>query len=184
MNSIKYSSAFTLIELLVSLGIISILMALAAPSFQRLAARTAIKNQAWEIRRSLELARSLAVSQKSIWKVCTANLSFSCVKEKGQRLLVFADSNNDNQFNGKDVLHRDHKIPDLNIKLSASGRLAVRFKPNGEAMDSGNFLICGQNQITDFGRQTIIFRSGRVRLSKDTNNDGYDNRGQKRIICQ
>lgn len=184
MNSIKILSGFTFIELLVSLTILSILLSLAAPSFHRTLTRTAIKTQAWEIRRALELARGLALTQQQIWKVCIANSAAQCVKQTGERLLVFRDSNNDYRVNGSDVLYRDHHLSDLDIKLSASGRLAIRYKPNGEAMDSGNFLICGKNHLTDFGRQTIIFRSGRVRLSKDIDNDGYDEKGAQKIQCQ
>ena len=54
MNSIKILSGFTILERLVSLTILSILLALAAPSFQRTMTRSAIKTQAWEIRRALE----------------------------------------------------------------------------------------------------------------------------------
>ena len=56
MNSIKTFSGFTFVELLVSLTILSILLSLAAPSFQRAITRSPIKTQAWEIRRALELA--------------------------------------------------------------------------------------------------------------------------------
>ena len=184
MNSIKTFSGFTFVELLVSLTILSILLSLAAPSFQRAITRSAIKTQAWEIRRALELARGLALTQQQIWKVCTANSAAHCVKQYGERLLVFRDSNNDYRVNGSDLLYRDHRLSDLNIKLSASGRLAVRYKPNGDAMDSGNFLVCANNAITDFGRQTIVFRSGRVRLTRDSDNDGYDEKGAQKVQCQ
>jgi type IV fimbrial biogenesis protein FimT len=183
MNSVKFFSAFTFIELLVSLSILSILLSLAAPSLQRTITRSAIKTQAWEIRRALELARGLALTQQQIWKVCIANSAAQCVKQYGERLLVFRDSNNDYRVNGSDILYRDHRLPDLDIKLSASGRRAVRYKPNGEAMDSGNFLVCGKHKITDYGRQTIVFRSGRVRLTSDEDNDGYDEKGALKIQC-
>ncbi|MGB2218022.1 MAG: hypothetical protein ACPHZ8_06680, partial [Porticoccaceae bacterium] len=64
----------------------------------------------------------------------------------------------------------------------ASGRSYVRFKASGEAMDSGNFLVCGKGG-GDYGRKTIVFRSGRVRLSKDTDGDGYDDLRGVKITC-
>ena len=64
MNSIKIFSGFTFIELLVSLTILAVLLSLATPSFQRSITRSAIKTQAWEIRRVLELVRGLALIQQ------------------------------------------------------------------------------------------------------------------------
>ena len=62
MNRVKKYTAFTLLELLVTLAIMSILVSLAAPSWSTLVAERKINFQVWELRRALELARSLAVS--------------------------------------------------------------------------------------------------------------------------
>ena len=40
-------------------------------------------------------------------------------------------------------------------------------------MESGNFEVCASDPNVIKGRQVIIYRSGRIRLSKDTNQDGY-----------
>lgn len=174
---------FTLAELLVSMTILAVLAALAVPSFNNLLNRQAISQQAWEVRRALELARGLAVAEQQVWKVCMADLNLQCVKQQGQRLLVFRDSNNDHLVNGQDKLQLNLQIQSRNIRLSASGRSYIRFKGSGEALDSGNFLFCGNDKTSQYGRQTIVFRSGRVRLSTDTDGDSYDDAGGKKIIC-
>ncbi|MDG0971147.1 MAG: GspH/FimT family protein [Porticoccaceae bacterium] len=183
MNLTNKNMAFTLLELLITLIIVSILATLAAPSWSKFIAKQKINIQVWELRRTLELARSFAVSQHLVWKVCMAAHSLVCVKEQGQRLLVFADLNNDHRVNKGEVLIKDIALSGTSIKLSASGRAYVRFKPTGEAMDSGNFLVCSNDQSITYGRQAIVFRSGRIRLSKDTDNDGYDDRVGKNIKC-
>lgn len=174
---------FTLAELLVSMTILAVLAALAVPSFNNLLNRQAISQQAWEVRRALELARGLAVAEQQVWKVCMADLNLQCVKQQGQRLLVFRDSNNDHLVNGQDKLQLNLQIQSRNIRLSASGRSYIRFKGSGEALDSGNFLFCGNDKSSQYGRQTIVFRSGRVRLSTDTDGDSYDDAGGKKISC-
>ena len=174
---------FTLAELLVSMAILAILAALAAPSFNNLLNRQAISHQAWEVRRALELARGLAVAEQQVWKVCMADLNLQCVKQQGQRLLVFRDSNNDHLVNGQDKLQLNLQIQSRNIRLSASGHSYIRFKGSGEALDSGNFMFCGNDKTSQYGRQTIVFRSGRVRLSTDTDGDSYDDAGGKKISC-
>ncbi len=182
MNSANNASAFTLLELLFSLAILLFLLSLAAPSIQAVMLRSSIKSQALEIRRALELARGLAVSQGKVFKLCTSNRSYQCVKESGLRLLVFRDQDNNHQFDSTESLYLDSTLHQA-IKLSASGRSYIRFKGSGEALDSGNFLVCAKNRAIDFGRQTIVFRSGRIRLTKDKDHDGYDDRGKQKIRC-
>lgn len=183
MSLIKTNAAFTLLELLVTLAIASILVSLAAPSGSRFIAERTINLRVWELRRTLELARGLAVSQHQVWKVCMAAASLACVKQQGQRLLVFRDANRDHRVNADEIIIKDIAVLGVSITLSASGRSSIRFKPTGEAMDSGNFLVCSENQTITYGRQAIVFRSGRIRLSKDTDNDGYDDRGGANIRC-
>lgn len=174
---------FTLVELLFSMAILAILVSLTAPSFNNMLNRQAVSHQAWEVRRALELARGLAVADQQTWKVCMADIDRQCVKQRGQRLLVFRDNNNDHLLNGDEKLQLDLKIQSKNIRLRASGRSYIRFNGSGEALDSGHFLFCGNDSASEYGRQTIVFRSGRVRLSTDTDGDSYDDAGGKKISC-
>ncbi|MGB1403284.1 MAG: GspH/FimT family pseudopilin [Porticoccaceae bacterium] len=182
MNIGKVATGLTLVELIIGLAILAVLLSLASPSFQRFTNRQIIRHQIWELRRALELARGLAVAQQTIWKVCMATNNHHCVKQGGQRLLVFQDSDNDHRRDATESLHLDLQNSSTIVTLSASGRSYVRFKASGEAMDSGNFLVCGKGG-GDYGRKTIVFRSGRVRLSKDTDGDGYDDLRGVKITC-
>ena len=182
MNSQQLIRGLTLVELIIGLAILAVLLSLASPSFQRFTDRQIIRHQIWELRRALELARGLAVTQQTIWKVCMATNNHHCVKHAGQRLLVFQDSNKNHRRDAAESLHLDLQNSSTIITLSASGRSYVRFKPSGEAMDSGNFLVCAKGG-DDYGGKTIVFRSGRVRLSKDTDGDGYDDSRGVKITC-
>lgn len=70
MSLVKKYAAFTLLELVVTLAITSILVSLTAPSWSRFIAERNVNLQVWELRRTLELARGLAVPQHLVWKVC------------------------------------------------------------------------------------------------------------------
>jgi prepilin-type N-terminal cleavage/methylation domain-containing protein len=59
----KKLSGFTLVELLVTLMIFSSLSLLVVPSYFGYQSRQAISLKAWEIKRALELARSIAASE-------------------------------------------------------------------------------------------------------------------------
>ncbi len=183
MQSLKNNLGYTLTELLVGLVIMSLLIGVLMPSYTGFKARRAIGIKAWDIKRSLELARSIAVTQHIQTKVCTTDADFHCVKSHGSRLLVFVDDDKDHRWTVGEPIYRDTEIGDFDIALSASQRAYIRFKGSGESMESGNFLICSEH-AGDFGRQVIVFRTGRIRLSKDSNKDGYDDRSGRKIRCE
>jgi type IV fimbrial biogenesis protein FimT len=168
MNRFANSRAFTLIELIITLAIAAILLTIAVPSFNNFVQKRAVSQKTVQIRGALELARGLAVSQHQIWKVCAVNALNACVEKEGLRLLVFRDDNLDHSFTGGESLQKEVDISGVEVELSASfGVNYIRFSGSGEAMESGNYQICSQNQSFDYGRRAIVFRSGRVRLSSD-----------------
>ena len=182
MRSHKHDEGYSLIELLVSLTIIVCLMSLLFPSLSSVNNRRAVSLKVWEIKRTLEYARSLAVTQNRLITVCITAEDHRCIKENGSRLLVFDDQNIDYQWTPGEPIHRDVNLAKAQVKLSASGRSYVRFEGSGASRGSGNFLVC-MSGAGDFGRQVIFFYSGRIRLSKDNNRDGYDDRSGSPVIC-
>jgi Tfp pilus assembly protein FimT len=168
---------------MVTLAIAAILLAVAVPSFTLFAQKRAISQKTVQVRNALELARGLALSQRQVWTVCTVDASNSCVSSAGLRLLVFRDDNDDKDFNTGEMLHQDIDIDSIELEISASGRPYIRFARSGEALESGNIEVCSTNQAVDYGRQAIVFRSGRIRLSNDSDGDGYDDAGGTKIDC-
>jgi len=183
MNRFALQRGFTIVELMVTLAIAAILLAVAVPSFTLFAQKRAISQKTVQVRNALELARGLALSQRQVWTVCTVDASDSCVSSAGLRLLVFRDDNDDKDFNTGEMLQQDIDINSIELEISASGRSYIRFARSGEALESGNIEVCSTNQAVDYGRQAIIFRSGRIRLSNDSDGDGYDDTGGTKIEC-
>ena len=174
---------FSLIELLICIGIVSLLITISLPSMTSLTGRQRVAAQIVEIRNALQLARSLAVMEGEIWKVCMLDTQQNCVKQNGDTLTVFRDDNNDNQRGHDEKRKNVSSIEGVKIKLSASNRTYIRFKRTGESMESGNFQVCSSDPNFAQGRQVIIYRSGRIRLSKDTNGDGYHESWSGSITC-
>lgn len=174
---------FSLIELLVCIGILSVLLTISLPSMTSITGHQRVAAQISEIRNALQLARSLAVMEGEIWKVCMLDAQQNCVKQNGESLAVFRDDNNDNQIDHTEKRLKTSSIEGVNIKLSASNRAYIRFKITGESMESGNFQVCASDSNVIKGRQVIIYRSGRIRLSKDTNQDGYHESSSGVIKC-
>ena len=183
MNRFALQRGFTIVELMVTLAIAAILLAVAVPSFTLFAQKRAISQKTVQVRNALELARGLALSQRQVWTVCTVDASNSCVSSAGLRLLVFRDDNDDKDFNTGEMLHQDIDIDSIELEISVSGRPYIRFARSGDALESGNIEVCSTNQAVDYGRQAIVFRSGRIRLSNDSDGDGYDDAGGTKIDC-
>ncbi len=184
MNRFAVSRGFTIVELMVTLAIAAILLAVAVPSFTSFVQKRGISQKTLQVRNALELARGLALSQRQVWTVCTVDAANSCVSSAGLRLLVFRDDNDNNDFDAGEVLQQEVDINSIALEMSASfGRPYIRFARNGEALELGNLEVCSTNQTIDYGRQVIVFRSGRIRLSSDSDGDGYDDNGGTKIEC-
>jgi type IV fimbrial biogenesis protein FimT len=177
-------NGFTLIELMVVLLLFSSLSMVAVPSFVEFQERQATSIKALEVKRILEFARNIAITKNKEVKVCLATSDYRCTKEKGNRLLLFYDQNNNHQWNEAEQKYRDISIESLALKLSVSGgRRYIRFKSTGESKESGNILVCDKKKGSDYGRQVIVFQSGQIRISKDGNLDGYDDKFGHNIVC-
>ena len=98
MNRFTLSRGFTIVELMITLAIAAILLAVAVPSFTDFVQKCAVSQKTLQVHNALELARGLALSQRQVWTVCTADASNSCVSSAGLRLLVFRDDNDNNDF--------------------------------------------------------------------------------------
>lgn len=184
MKSKVALNGFTLMELMVVLLVFSSLSMFVVPSFVKFQERQATSIKALEVQRILEFARNIAITKNKEVKVCLATSDYRCTQEKGIRLLVFHDQNINHQWNEAEQKYRDISIESLALKLSVSGgRRYIRFKQTGESKESGNILVCDKKKGSDYGRQVIVFRSGQIRISKDGNLDGYDDKSGHSIVC-
>lgn len=184
MNSRANLYGFTLVELMVVLLVFSCLSMVAVPSYIEYQERQATSIKALEVKRMLEFARNIAITKNKEVKVCLATSDYHCTKENGNRLLLFHDQNINHQWNEGEQKYRDISIESLALKLSVSGgRRYMRFKPTGESKESGNILVCDKKAGSDYGRQVIVFRSGQIRVSKDDDLDGYDDKSGHNILC-
>jgi len=183
MKHEKNSGGYTLVELFVSVAVLLCFTSLVLPSLSGVNTRRTVTLKTWEIKRHLEYTRSIAITRNKEITLCIATLDYRCVRKQGSRLLVFEDTDNNRRWTSEEVLYRDTKLGKATVELSASfGSSIIHFKGNGESKHSGNFKVC-EPGIEPFARQVIFFRSGRVRLSGNSDMDGYDNRSSSPILC-
>jgi len=169
-KTLNTSLGFSLIELLITLSIIVITTSISIPSFISLINNNKVTTQTNAIFESLYLARSYAITrQKNVHvchmsepniEKCDSNRDFNTSWSNGW--LVFADINNDNEFDDNDnLIQVVSATSHINVIFNQRGRL--RFFSDGSARSAG-FYICDQQKINY--RHIYLLYSGRARTSE------------------
>ena len=172
-------NGFTLLELLVTLGVATILVSVAVPSFTTLSLNSKRVSSTNELVSALHFARSSAVLRNERFTVCPTSNGTACEAVGwDQGWLAFPDLNGDQAVNfGETVSRSSLGVAGLSV-VSAEFPNFFIYRPNGRVMgavattNSGDFTICDRRGA-EHSRVVIIDTSGRPRLSK-TMSDGSD----------
>jgi type IV fimbrial biogenesis protein FimT len=168
---------FTLLELLVTLGVATILVSFAVPSFTTLSLNSKRVSSSNELVSALHFARSSAVMRNTRFTVCTSSNGSTCAAVPwNQGWLAFADLNSNQIVDfGETVSRAGLGVAGISI-VSAEFPNFFIYRSNGRVMgviaavNSGNFTVCDRRGAAH-ARVIIIDTSGRPRLSK-TMSDG------------
>jgi type IV fimbrial biogenesis protein FimT len=172
--------AFTLIELVVTLTVVSIIAALAAPSFSNMIQSNRVITNANTLLISLNFARSEAVS-RGLQVIVRRQGPTSQVWDEGWQ--VFVDRNQDGDFDDstpsthcdatEDCLLRvvDSLPSGMTLRTGANYDTWMGYLPDGTPIQSGagglgnnSFTLCGSNKDIDQARQVIVNTTGRARV--------------------
>lgn len=153
----------TLPELLIALTLLTILGSIAVPSFGQLIHIQKQQVLRDRLYRSLEHARTRAVSDRRLIEICASTDGRSCQGnwDKGWILRIATT---------EEILARESPdISNPNTHLQWKGySQSIRFRSNGTSPSSnGRFTLC-----TDKGLawQIVINRQGRIRLADESEN--------------
>ena len=166
---------FTLVELLAVLSILAILLGLGVPGMQRLVGTTRADGSMRELYALLASARQMAVLTRRDVTLCGTADGTSCSRTwNGNPTLVFADGNRNRRADaGEEIFQVSELTHTGRIRWSASGnRSYLRFRPDGAALEYGNFTWCPADGDTRQARQLILNVTGRPRAAVDADGDG------------
>ncbi|MGV8942084.1 MAG: GspH/FimT family pseudopilin [Lysobacter sp.] len=160
---------FTLVELVVTLAVMTVLLGIGVPSFQRLQQGTRTATTFHLLTTSLALARMAAVKNHTPVSVCPSSDGRYCrgdtVWEDGW--IVYSDPTRAKQPVSADaVLHSFDRVgPGLALR-STIGRTLVRFHSNGMAHGSNlSVRLCSTKDNTHLG-SIIVNNAGRPRSKR------------------
>lgn len=181
----KNNKAFTLIELMISLSIIGLLLGVALPQYGKFVDRNKIKAESMQLRVTLQLGRKTAISEYKKVTICPSN-SNTCSKNWSEGYIAFIDLNEDRQLNADEkLLYRGNVDDDIKLRFRAFGRTSsFQWHQTGITNhQNGTFEFCFK-QDPKLSRALIVSKAGRVKISKDTNNDGiHENARGVNIAC-
>ncbi|GIU22946.1 GspH/FimT family pseudopilin [Shewanella schlegeliana] len=162
------TAGFTLIELMVTLIVATILIVIAAPSFNSFYAQARSDSNIKTIQQLIQMARNHAISYGSRVTVCPISEQI-CSSNWLDNISIFTDSGQSNIIDGNDQLI--YSIGPFNPKDYVSyNRSAIRFQPEGLASGTnGTLKYCPDSINNANSRAVIISQSGRVRFSQKTN---------------
>ena len=181
------TKAFTLIELMLSLSIVSILLGGAIPSFSNIIENTKVDSNLQTLTQTLQLSRISAITENSMVTLCPSSSGMNCDSNWSSGYISFIDHNGDRQLNEKDTILT--QVNNIDKKLVIywkvfGNKKSLQWLSTGITNhQNGSFILCYNNKKQN-ARGLFITKAGRVRFSKDSNNDEiHENAVGKAIKC-
>ena len=161
---------YTLIELFITLAVASILALNVFPNLTALLAQERTTILTNNLAGALAYARSESVTKQMTIITCQSNNGSECNSTANWHngWIIFVDKNQNKQREPEEELLRVFAAMDNGTQAIFNGAFGIdhyiKYKPTGDAFPNGSFLICNPN--IGVGKALIMFRSGRLRLSK------------------
>ena len=165
---------YTLIELLITLSIVSIFSLNVFPNLSALLAQQRSAVLTNNLAGALAYARSEAITKHTTVLTCQSNNGSECNRSGNWHngWIIFIDKNRNKQRDPDETLLRVYAAENNGTQATFRGSAGIRhymkYKPSGQAFPNGSFLICNPN--IGVGKALIMYRSGRLRLSKKQTN--------------
>lgn len=168
------NAGFTLVEAVICLAVLTLLLTMGIPAFQKLIIRNSMASARNTVVSQLHLARSEALKRRYKTILCPSSDGRNCLSayEWQSGILVFTDLNGNKALDAGEPLLRYQQFDDENIRiLTSSGRRRITYRPDGMAFGyNATFTFCDvRRRLPPQG--ILVSNSGRPRLS-DRKSDG------------
>ena len=188
---------FSLIELMVVMGVLGILLTVAAPAFVNLVRDNRLLSEVYGLRAALNNARTEALTQRSFVTVCESDDGASCAdtgNDWNKGYIAFTDFDGDGVLdpNGPrgDAIVQSRVLDNETLTITytnTNGENRVRFDSRGNALNFGGTMkMCDDRDDASKARGIVISNLGSVQALVDSDNpkDGIVNiQGGGNVTC-
>ncbi len=163
---------FTIVELLVTLGVATILVSVAVPSFRTISMNSKQAGTVNELVAGMHLARNTAITLNARVGICASSNGVSCeVVDWNEGWIAFHDEDGDQVRDADEtILGTSSGVNGITID-STQFPNTFTYRPNGRVMNgalatnSGEFALCDRRG-SDHAKVVMLDMSGRPRLSE------------------
>ncbi|WP_250207260.1 GspH/FimT family pseudopilin [Alteromonas oceanisediminis] len=167
----RNQTGVTLLEMLITLAIVAIVLTTVAPNVQSILIQNRITAEINELSGVIQYARHHAIDQQIDTLVCPSDDFSSCTTNWGQAKMVFADENGDgSRGNDEPILAATGVTHPVNVLTGPNG--SMRFLASGAVAAPAVLRLCHENDEAEYARALTISLQGRVKMSRDDDNDG------------
>ena len=186
MKSYSSAKGLSLLEMLIVISILSILLTITTPSFNKLAQESQRRSMVNDLLGFFSLARREAVIKGKIITLCPLNPEGKCGKDWNADLHLFEDRMNKRELTSPQSLLATLPAPKFgHRKVRSLSKSYFQFRPNGMILsDLGNITWCPDSRDPSKAAHLLISRGGIIRVAQDHDNDGIPDRADgARIEC-
>jgi type IV fimbrial biogenesis protein FimT len=168
---VRYYRGFTLIELFVTIVVVSIVAAIALPSFRPMLQNMRIRSEASDLAAAINLGRSEAIKLQTVVILCVrSGTTETCGAGSNwaSGWLLFVDKNGDGNYaEANDLMLRAREAMPAGVTLtnSLTAPNSLPITAAGKPTTTGSFKIC-DNRAGTHGRLVDVARTGRVNVSQ------------------
>jgi len=160
---------FTLVEAIITVGITTVLLAIAAPHLTVMIKNNRLSSYINEFAATLYLAKSEAIKRSSPVRVCPSADGASCATSGTweQGWIVFDDKDNDQTVDtNEDIVYVHKALPNSLVLKGTQFAQGVSYLPNGRISPSlnGSITLCDDRAANDYARKLVLIRTGRFRI--------------------
>lgn len=173
----------TLLELMMVLSILLITSVFVIPGVGNLMTQQRIISDINRLSGLLSYARQASLSEHIRIVICPTNNATTCSDNWQLPIMVFTDANADDQVNGSDTLLQ--RYPPLQARNIAYVSVTpIRFYAGASSATASSLVLCDSSANPDFSRGLTVSLQGRIRLAKDSNQDGqYEDSSGTVLAC-
>jgi type IV fimbrial biogenesis protein FimT len=166
---------FSLISALIAIAVLAIVLAIGTPSLMATVKTNKVVAQYNQLLSLLNMARQHALTFRSFVIVCPSEDGKVCNKQWTDGIMVFVDRDKNQLLDNTDVFVKyiHHRYPDVMLTWRGFGVSSyLYFAPTGFTDNkNGTFRFCIDGNDLSFNRALIVSKSGRIRQSRDSDND-------------